>query len=65
MKTETALSSETTETIYKTKWRQNPEDKYLNINSREKVKSYKCNEVYKAHNRPVGEKVNLSLSFSL
>jgi hypothetical protein len=45
MKIETALSSATMETINKTTRRQNPEDKYLNKNSREKVQSYKCNEV--------------------
>lgn len=45
MKMETALSSATMETISKTTRRQNPDDKYLNKNSREKVKSYKYNEV--------------------
>ena len=44
MKMETAFSSATMETISKTTRRQNPEDKYLNKNSREKVKSCKYDE---------------------
>jgi hypothetical protein len=45
MNVETTISFQNTETINKTTRRQNPEDKYLNINSREKVKSYKYIEV--------------------
>jgi len=45
MKMETALSTSAMETINKTTRRQNPEDKYPNIKSRRKVKSFKYNDV--------------------